>query len=134
MFNNSRSKPKFPEILVRLQIHAKVLIRRCDCKVMKNNSIENNLGENEDPIYPMKTRKQPIRSKCSFCLNTKFVAGYRRRDVEATKRNIQKEALEVIDQCPLMDHIKCFETVAAGVKDSVSDAVVDLKSPEVVYI
>ncbi|CAE5976822.1 unnamed protein product [Arabidopsis arenosa] len=39
--------------------------------MMKNNSIEDNLGENEDPIYPMKTRKQPIRSKCSFCLDSK---------------------------------------------------------------
>lgn len=54
--------------------------------------------------------------------------------MEETKGKIQKEASEVLDQCPLLDRIKCFETVAAGVKDIVPDSVVDLKSPEVVYI
>ncbi|XP_010475760.1 PREDICTED: uncharacterized protein LOC104755119 [Camelina sativa] len=60
----------------------------------------------------------------------KFAAGYQRRGVEETKGKIQKEASEVLDQCPLLDRIKCFETVAAGVKDIVPDSVVDLKTPE----
>ncbi|EOA38100.1 hypothetical protein CARUB_v10009568mg [Capsella rubella] len=60
----------------------------------------------------------------------KFAAGYQRRGVEETKGKIQKEASEVLDQCPLLDRIKCFETVAAGVTDIVPDSVVDLKSPE----
>ncbi|CAH2038493.1 unnamed protein product [Thlaspi arvense] len=60
----------------------------------------------------------------------KFAAGYNRRGVEETKGKIQKEASEVLNQCPLLDRSKCFETVAAGVKDIVPDSVVDLKSPE----
>ncbi|ESQ35940.1 hypothetical protein EUTSA_v10008047mg [Eutrema salsugineum] len=60
----------------------------------------------------------------------KFAAGYNRRGVEETKGKIKKEASEVLDQCPLLDRSKCFETVAAGVKDIVPDSVVDLKSPE----
>ncbi|KFK43226.1 hypothetical protein AALP_AA1G096700 [Arabis alpina] len=60
----------------------------------------------------------------------KFAAGYNRRGGEETKGKIQKEAPEVLDQCPLLDRSKCFETVAAGVKDIVPDSVVDLKSPE----
>ncbi|KAL1225519.1 hypothetical protein V5N11_003436 [Cardamine amara subsp. amara] len=60
----------------------------------------------------------------------KFAAGYQRRGVEETKGKIQKEASEVLDECPLLDRSKCFETVAAGVKDIVPDSVVDLKSPE----
>ncbi|KAF8107996.1 hypothetical protein N665_0115s0011 [Sinapis alba] len=59
----------------------------------------------------------------------KFAAGYNRRGVEETKGKIQK-ASEVLSQCPLLDRTKCFETVAAGVKDIVPDSVVDLKSPE----
>ncbi|CAH8360857.1 unnamed protein product [Eruca vesicaria subsp. sativa] len=59
----------------------------------------------------------------------KFAAGYNRRGVEETKGKIQK-ASEVLDQCPLLDRTKCFETVAAGVKAIVPDSVVDLKSPE----
>uniref|UniRef100_A0A1J3CC55 THUMP domain-containing protein n=1 Tax=Noccaea caerulescens TaxID=107243 RepID=A0A1J3CC55_NOCCA len=60
----------------------------------------------------------------------KFAAGYNRRGVEETKGKIKKEASEVLDQCPLLDRTKCFETVAAGVKDIVPDSVVDLKTPE----
>ncbi|XP_010458208.1 PREDICTED: uncharacterized protein LOC104739520 [Camelina sativa] len=60
----------------------------------------------------------------------KFAAGYQRRGVEETKGKIQKEASEVLDQCSLLDRIKCFETLAAGVKDIVPDSVVDLKAPE----
>lgn len=59
----------------------------------------------------------------------KFAAGYNRRGVEEAKGKIQK-ASEVLDQCPLLDRTKCFETVAAGVKAIVPDSVVDLKSPE----
>ncbi|CAH8357807.1 unnamed protein product [Eruca vesicaria subsp. sativa] len=59
----------------------------------------------------------------------KFAAGYNRRGVEETKGKVQK-ASEVLDQCPLLDRTKCFETVAAGVKAVVPDSVVDLKSPE----
>ncbi|KAH0863645.1 hypothetical protein HID58_080856 [Brassica napus] len=57
----------------------------------------------------------------------KFAAGYNRRGVEEAKGKIQK-ASEVLDQCPLLDRTKCFETVAAGVKAIVPDSVVDLKS------
>lgn len=53
--------------------------------------------------------------------------------MEETKGKIQK-ASEVLAQCPLLDRTKCFETVAAGVKAIVPDSVVDLKSPEVIYI
>lgn len=63
-----------------------------------------------------------------------FAAGYNRRGVEETKGKIKKEASEVLDQCPLLDRTKCFETVAAGVKDIVPDSVVDLKTPEVIYM
>lgn len=59
----------------------------------------------------------------------KFAAGYNRRGVEEAKGKTQK-ASEVLDQCPLLDRTKCFETVAAGVKAIVPDSVVDLKSPE----
>ncbi|KAJ0235937.1 THUMP domain-containing protein [Hirschfeldia incana] len=59
----------------------------------------------------------------------KFAAAYSRRGVEETKGKIQK-ASEVLEQCPLLDRTKCFETVAAGVKAIVPDSVVDLKSPE----
>ncbi|AEE28425.1 unnamed protein product [Arabidopsis thaliana] len=60
----------------------------------------------------------------------KFAAGYQRRGAEETKGKIRKDASDVLVQCPLLDRIKCFETVAAGVKDIVPDSVVDLKSPE----
>lgn len=59
----------------------------------------------------------------------KFAAAYSRRGVEETKGKIQK-ASEVLEQCPLLDRNKCFETVAAGVKAIVPDSAVDLKSPE----
>lgn len=61
-----------------------------------------------------------------------FAAAYSRRGVEETKGKIQK-ASEVLEQCPLLDRNKCFETVAAGVKAIVPDSAVDLKSPEVTY-
>ncbi|CAN8294670.1 unnamed protein product [Cochlearia groenlandica] len=60
----------------------------------------------------------------------KFAAGYSRRGVEEIKGKILKEASEVLDQCPLLERSKCFETVAAGVKDIVPDSTVDLKSPQ----
>lgn len=34
--------------------------------------------------------------------------------------------------CDLLDRNKCFSTVAAAVKEVVSDSTVDLKSPEVI--
>ncbi|KAG7584906.1 hypothetical protein ISN45_Aa02g002910 [Arabidopsis thaliana x Arabidopsis arenosa] len=60
--------------------------------MMKNNSIEDNLGENEDPIYPMKTRKQPIRSKCSFCLDSKPGETNRGRTISVRGRSLLRSS------------------------------------------
>ncbi|KAK9277077.1 hypothetical protein L1049_006616 [Liquidambar formosana] len=60
----------------------------------------------------------------------KFAVGYNRRGIEETEMKIPKKSSADSKLCDLLDRNKCFSTVAAAVKDAVSDSVVDLKNPE----
>ncbi|OMO60763.1 hypothetical protein CCACVL1_23888 [Corchorus capsularis] len=60
----------------------------------------------------------------------KFAVGFNRRGTEESQVKIPKDASKDSDQSVLLDRNKCFSVVAAAVKGIVSDAVVDLKSPE----
>ncbi|XP_071724298.1 uncharacterized protein [Rutidosis leptorrhynchoides] len=55
-----------------------------------------------------------------------FAVGYNRRGIESTEMKNPKDG----DQFPLLDRDKCFGVVAIAVKDIVTNAVVDLKSPQ----
>ncbi|KAL9241725.1 hypothetical protein vseg_015801 [Gypsophila vaccaria] len=59
----------------------------------------------------------------------KFAVGYNRRGIEETEMKIPKGNASDPNLCALLDRNKCFSVVAGAVK-SVSDATVDLKSPE----
>ncbi|KAH0863637.1 hypothetical protein HID58_080848 [Brassica napus] len=69
----------------------------------------------------------PVQATCALTEKElqETVSKLVQRGVEEAKGKIQK-ASEVLDQCPLLDRTKCFETVAAGVKAIVPDSVVDL--------
>ncbi|XP_023553260.1 uncharacterized protein LOC111810722 isoform X2 [Cucurbita pepo subsp. pepo] len=56
----------------------------------------------------------------------KFAVGYNRRGIEETEMKTSKDSSGAI----VMGRDKCFSAVAAAVKDVVSNAIVDLKSPE----
>ncbi|OMO72631.1 hypothetical protein COLO4_27543 [Corchorus olitorius] len=60
----------------------------------------------------------------------KFAVGFNRRGTEESQVKIPKDASKDSDESILLDRNKCFSVVAAAVKGIVSDAVVDLKSPE----
>ncbi|XP_010541840.1 PREDICTED: uncharacterized protein LOC104815221 [Tarenaya hassleriana] len=60
----------------------------------------------------------------------KFAAGYNRRGMEEMGRKVSKDSSEGREQIPVLDRGKCFEAVAAGVKEIVPDSIVDLNSPE----
>ncbi|XVE74591.1 hypothetical protein DITRI_Ditri12bG0029700 [Diplodiscus trichospermus] len=60
----------------------------------------------------------------------KFAVGFNRRGIEESEVKIPKDASKNSDLSVLLDRNKCFSVVAAAVKGIVSDAVVDLKSPE----
>ncbi|CAK9326810.1 unnamed protein product [Citrullus colocynthis] len=57
----------------------------------------------------------------------KFAVGYNRRGIEETEMKISKDSSGANI---MLGRDKCFSIVAAAVKDVVSDAIVDLKSPE----
>ena len=57
--------------------------------------------------------------------------GYNRRGIDQTEMKSVKTSSSGSDAPALLDRDKCFATVAAAVKGVISDAVVDLKSPEV---
>ncbi|XP_056161034.1 uncharacterized protein LOC130135567 isoform X3 [Syzygium oleosum] len=61
---------------------------------------------------------------------TKFAIGYNRRGLEETELKNSKDKSDGSDLLPLLDCHKCFEVVAAAVKDAISDSVVGLKNPE----
>ncbi|XP_057543721.1 uncharacterized protein LOC130823120 [Amaranthus tricolor] len=60
----------------------------------------------------------------------KFAVGYSRRGIEETEMKTVKDKNNEPNLCDLLDRNKCFSTVAAAVKEVVSDSTVDLKSPE----
>uniref|UniRef100_A0A5B7BV11 Uncharacterized protein n=1 Tax=Davidia involucrata TaxID=16924 RepID=A0A5B7BV11_DAVIN len=60
----------------------------------------------------------------------KFAVGYNRRGIEQTEMKILKNTSGDSNAFTLLDRNKCFDVVAAAVKDAVSDSIVDLKSPE----
>ncbi|XP_048135446.1 uncharacterized protein LOC115739912 isoform X2 [Rhodamnia argentea] len=66
-----------------------------------------------------------------LALPIKFAVGYNRRGLEETERKNSKDKSDGSDLLPLLDRHKCFEVVAAAVKDAISDSVVDLKNPEI---
>ena len=66
-----------------------------------------------------------------MCLCLQFAVGYNRRGVQETEIKTFKVSLNDTDVLSLLDRNRCFDTVARGVKEVVSDSVVDLKSPEV---
>ncbi|KAF3431004.1 hypothetical protein FNV43_RR25734 [Rhamnella rubrinervis] len=61
----------------------------------------------------------------------KFAVGYNRRGIEETVMKIPKDTSNASAAFKLLDRNNCFATVAAAVKEVVSDSVVDLKSPEI---
>ncbi|KAK3421391.1 hypothetical protein EUGRSUZ_G02045 [Eucalyptus grandis] len=61
----------------------------------------------------------------------KFAVGYNRRGLEEMELKNSKDKPDGSDLLPLLDRRKCFEVVAAAVKDAISDSVVDLKNPEI---
>ncbi|XP_021293144.1 uncharacterized protein LOC110423284 [Herrania umbratica] len=65
-----------------------------------------------------------------LALPIKFAVGFNRRGTEESQVKIPKDASKNSDLSVLLDRSKCFSIVAAAVKGIVSDAVVDLKSPE----
>ncbi|KAA8529922.1 hypothetical protein F0562_034474 [Nyssa sinensis] len=60
----------------------------------------------------------------------KFAVGYNRRGIEETEMKISKNTKGDSNAFTLLDRNKCFDVVAAAVKDAVSDSIVDLKCPE----
>ncbi|KAK9749803.1 hypothetical protein RND81_02G151500 [Saponaria officinalis] len=60
----------------------------------------------------------------------KFAVGYNRRGIEETEMKTTKGNPNDPNLCALLDRTKCFSVVAGAVKEAVSDATVDLKSPE----
>lgn len=60
----------------------------------------------------------------------KFAVGYNRRGIDETEMKGTKVTSDDPNAVPLLDRNKCFEVVAAAVKDAISDSVVDLKCPE----
>ncbi|KAI6677253.1 hypothetical protein NL676_038049 [Syzygium grande] len=66
-----------------------------------------------------------------LALPIKFAVGFNRRGLEETELKSSKDKSNGSDLLPLLDRHKCFEVVAAAVKDAISDSVVDLKNPEI---
>ncbi|KAI3442760.1 uncharacterized protein J3R85_001025 [Psidium guajava] len=66
-----------------------------------------------------------------LALPVKFAVGYNRRGLEETEGKNSKDKSNGSDLLPLLDRHKCFEVVAAAVKDAISDSVVGLKNPEI---
>ncbi|XP_057961838.1 uncharacterized protein LOC131153511 isoform X2 [Malania oleifera] len=60
----------------------------------------------------------------------KFAVGYNRRGIEETEIKSLKNIFVDPNLFSLLDRNKCFSIVAAAVKESIPDSVVDLKSPE----
>ncbi|KAK8940859.1 hypothetical protein KSP39_PZI009821 [Platanthera zijinensis] len=60
----------------------------------------------------------------------KFAVGYNRRGIEETEMKDQKYTLAL----PLLERSKCFEVVARAFKNVVKNSLVDLKSPEVIFV
>ncbi|KAJ0538886.1 putative THUMP domain-containing protein [Helianthus annuus] len=61
----------------------------------------------------------------------KFAVGYNRRGIEETELKGKNSDSNPV---ALLDRNKCFEVVAAAVKNIVSDSVVDLKCPELTVL
>ncbi|KAF5795377.1 putative THUMP domain-containing protein [Helianthus annuus] len=61
----------------------------------------------------------------------KFAVGYNRRGIEETELKGKNSDSNPV---ALLDRNKCFEVVAAAVKNMVSDSVVDLKCPELTIL
>ncbi|KAM0043455.1 putative THUMP domain-containing protein [Helianthus debilis subsp. tardiflorus] len=61
----------------------------------------------------------------------KFAVGYNRRGIEETELKGKNNDSNPV---ALLDRNKCFEVVAAAVKNIVSDSVVDLKCPELTVL
>ncbi|XP_076905953.1 uncharacterized protein LOC143573063 [Bidens hawaiensis] len=61
----------------------------------------------------------------------KFAVGYNRRGIEETELKGKNNNSNPVE---LLDRNKCFEVVAAAVKNIVSDSVVDLKCPELTVL
>ncbi|KAI3817086.1 hypothetical protein L1987_10873 [Smallanthus sonchifolius] len=61
----------------------------------------------------------------------KFAVGYNRRGIEETELKGKNSNSNTV---VLLDRNKCFEVVAAAVKNSVSDSVVDLNCPELTVL
>ncbi|GAV83005.1 hypothetical protein CFOL_v3_26456 [Cephalotus follicularis] len=64
----------------------------------------------------------------------KFAVGYNRRGIEETQMKISNENTVGSELFTLLNRDKCFGVVASAVKDVVSDATVDLKSPELAIL
>ncbi|XP_044494646.1 uncharacterized protein LOC123217619 [Mangifera indica] len=75
-------------------------------------------------------RKFVIDEQNKLSHPVKFAVGYNRRGCEETQMKTTKDALNGSNLFALLDRNKCFNVVAAAVKDVVSDSEVDLKSPE----
>ncbi|KAJ0096259.1 hypothetical protein Patl1_15699 [Pistacia atlantica] len=60
----------------------------------------------------------------------KFAVGYNRRGFDKTQMKTTKDTLNDSNLFAMLDRNKCFNVVAAAVKDVVSDSEVDLKFPE----
>ncbi|XP_056164849.1 uncharacterized protein LOC115668391 isoform X2 [Syzygium oleosum] len=73
-----------------------------------------------------------IKDKPSrLALPIKFAVGFNRRGLEEMELKNSNDKSNGSDLLPLLDCHKCFEVVAAAVKDAISDSVVDLKNPEI---
>ncbi|KAJ0038544.1 hypothetical protein Pint_22553 [Pistacia integerrima] len=63
-------------------------------------------------------------------LRIHFAVGYNRRGFDETQMKTTKDTLNDSNLFAMLDRNKCFNVVAAAVKDVVSDSEVDLKFPE----
>ncbi|GKV13359.1 hypothetical protein SLEP1_g24370 [Rubroshorea leprosula] len=85
-----------------------------------------NLNERELKAVISKLVLQFVNDKQNkLARPVKFAVAFNRRGIESTEAKLKNS-----DQFDLLDRMKCFDVVAAAVKEVVSDSAVDLKSPE----
>ncbi|XP_021909715.1 uncharacterized protein LOC110823607 isoform X2 [Carica papaya] len=86
-----------------------------------------NLNEKELKATVSKCVLEFVNDKQNKMLRpVKFAVGYNRRGIEEGQMKSSKD----LEKSALLNRNKCFEVVASAIKDSLSDSVVDLKSPE----
>lgn len=84
-----------------------------------------NLNEKELRAVVSKLVLKFVNERQNLHRPVKFAVAFNRRGIEQTESKSKNQ-----DQTDPLDRKKCFEVVAAAVKEIISDSTVDLKSPE----